>query len=123
MKLIDSNILIYAAKAEASDELRTIVAGSDVFVSEISRLEVLGFQSITPDQKHFFEQLFSLIAILPIDKAVIDKAIELRQVKKMKVGDSIIAATAFLKGLQLVTADQDFNKVTEINIDNPIVPR
>ena len=45
----------------------------------------------------------------------------LRQQRKMSVGDSIIAATALLNGLTLVTANiADFRWIENIKLMNPL---
>ena len=60
MKLLDSNIIIYSAKEEYS-YLRHIYKEDNVFISEITRLEVLGFHRILSDQENYFKSVFSVI--------------------------------------------------------------
>ena len=120
MKLIDSNILIYAAQPEHAD-LKKLLQGADVAVSNITRLEVLGYHKITEDQKKFFNAIFTLVKIIEVDNKVINKAIEIRQGKNVKVGDAIIAATAVLNHLELVTRNvDDFKHISAIHITNPL---
>lgn len=120
MKLIDSNILIHAAKPEHS-ALKEMLKGDDVLISNISRLEVLGYHKITEEQKVFFNAIFTLVKIIEVDKTVINKAIEIRQGKKVSVGDAIIAATALLNSCELITENiDDFKHLTEITISNPL---
>ncbi len=120
MKLVDSNILIYAAQPEHLI-LKALLQGNDVAVSNISRLEVLGYHRITEDQKKFFNAIFALVQIIEVDKTVIDKAIEIRQGKNVKVGDAIIAATALLNSAELITRNvDDFKHLPSINITNPL---
>ena len=47
--------------------------------------------------------LFDTLQIIPIDSTIIDKAIELRQTRKMSIGDAIIGATAILKNSEIST--------------------
>lgn len=57
---------------------------------------------------------------LPLDDRIATRAIELRRQKKMTLGDSIIAATALVYRLPLVTRNEDdFTNVTELEIINP----
>jgi predicted nucleic acid-binding protein len=57
-------------------------------------------------------------------RGVIERAIRLRQQKKMKLGDAIIAATALEFGLPLVTRNvDDFKHVAELEIINPFEGR
>ena len=119
MKLIDSNILIYAAQPEHSD-LKKLWQSNNVAVSNISRFEVLGYHKITEEQKIFFNAIFALAKIVEVDNPVINKAIEVRQGRNVKVGDAIIAATAILNDYELVTRNvDDFKHLPTINITNP----
>jgi toxin FitB len=120
MKLVDSNILIYAAQPEQTT-LKAMLQGDDVAVSNISRLEVLGYHKITEDQKTFFNAVFSLVHIIEVDNNVINKAIKIRHAKNVKVGDAIIAATALLHSAELITRNvDDFKHLPSINITNPM---
>lgn len=120
MKLIDSNILIYAAEPKHA-ALKEMLQGNDVAVSNISRLEVLGYHKITAEQKNFFNAIFTLVRIIEVDNAVINKAIEIRQSKSISVGDAIIAATALLNSFELITGNvEDFKHLSSINITNPL---
>ena len=49
---------------------------------------------------------------LPITEAVLQRAVLVRQQFRLKTPDALIAATALEHGLQLVTADSDFARVT-----------
>lgn len=120
MKLIDSNILIYASQAQYP-HLKEMVQGNDVAVSNISRLEVLSWHKITVEETEFFNSIFSIISVIDVDNEVINKAIEIRKGKMMKIGDAIIAATALLNSVELITRNvDDFKHLTSINITNPL---
>lgn len=121
MKLLDTNILIYSAQSEYH-HLQELYKEVGVSVSEMTRLEVLGFSGLTEDQETFFTAVFNVVRVIPISRDVIDKAIALRRAKKMKVGDAIIAATAAVNSLELITRNEaDFKHLTEIRMINPIV--
>ena len=93
MKLLDSNIIIYSAMEDYSF-LRAMYKEKDVFVSDITRLEVLGFHKITAVQEKYFQSVFSVMDVIPISESILDRAIELRKAYNLSVGDSIISATA-----------------------------
>jgi predicted nucleic acid-binding protein len=89
------------------------------FRSVISTVEVLGFTRITPNEKIYFETIFKTIPELSIVSQVAEKAIQLRQVRKMSLGDSLIASTALVYGLELCTnntADITYSKVREFTV-------
>lgn len=120
MKLIDNNIVIYSALEEYS-YLRKIFKEKNVFVSEITLLEVLGYSNITEEQERYFHVVFSLMNIIPVSSEIISIAIEIRKKYKLTVGDSIIAASAKLLDLVLLTNNvSDFKDLQSITIHNPI---
>ena len=51
--------------------------------------------------------VFSWIEVLPVDHAIADRAIALRHLKNMSLGDSLIAATALTYSLPLCTRNKD----------------
>ncbi|AQG82559.1 hypothetical protein AWR27_17705 [Spirosoma montaniterrae] len=120
MKILDSNLVIYAAKVDYA-YLRPLILEIDSCVSIITKLETLGYQRLTADDKVYLEGVFRVAKIIPITRLVIDQAIALRQTKKMSTGDSIIAATALLNGFALYTNNVgDFTHITGLKVVNPL---
>jgi len=120
MKLFDSNLVIYSSLNSYSS-LRTLLVANDVFVSAITKVETLGYHKLPFADKVYFEALFATANVLFITEAIIDRAIELRQQKKMSVGDCIIAATALQYGFVLFTANvKDFTHIPNLTISNPL---
>lgn len=118
MYLLDSNIIIYYADKKY-DCLDVIFEQETLYVSEITRLEVLGYHRIG-DLKPLFEQLFTEFEVIPISKSIIDSAISIRQQKSMSLGDSIIYGTALQNDLTIVTRNtKDFDKFENITVYNP----
>ena len=121
MKLLDSNIIIYSARKDFAF-LRMIFKESNIFISDITRLEVLGFHLITSEQEKYFNSVFSVVNVIPISSEIIDTGIKLRKIYNLSVGDAIIASTANTLGLVLYTNNQDdFKNIKEIKIHNPIL--
>lgn len=120
MKLIDSNIIIYAAKDEFA-YLRPLLLSEDVRISVISKAETLGYHKLTNEERRFFESVFDIVGLLPIDQNVIDIAVSLKQQRKYSLGDALIAATALLYNAELNTNNTaDFDKIEGIKLFNPI---
>ena len=121
MRIVDSNLIIYAAKEEYAF-LRPLLLDESSTVSIITKLESLGFRHLSPKDKVYLEAVFDSTTILGIDDAVIDQAILFRQAKKMSVGDAIIAATAVLNGFDLYTNNTaDFDHITGLTVINPLI--
>ncbi len=114
--LIDSNVVIYTALPEYGN-LREWLRTRRICISDITRLEVLGYHALTIGDKAYFERFFSECNIVPIDGALISKAIELRRTKSMSLGDSIIAASSLQESISLLTANiKDFDHIGKIEI-------
>lgn len=122
MTLLDSNIIIYAAKPEHS-KLRQFIRENAPFVSAVSYVEVLGYPRLGDEERRHFEAFFASATILPISFAVLDEAVRLRQRRKMTLGDALMAGTALVHGLTLVTRNtRDFDGVAGLSLLNPFLP-
>jgi predicted nucleic acid-binding protein len=71
--------------------------------------------------KQYFENLLPRLNHIPIEFDVIQQAVALRQVRKMSVGDAIIAATALKYDLTIYTRNiSDFEKIKGLKVINPM---
>ena len=107
--LIDSNIIIYHLNGEniATEFLRSNVNYS--YISRITFIEVLIFD-FTKDEKEKVLNLLRMFEIIDTTDSIAMKAIENRKLKKIKLADNIIASTAQVADLMLVTKNtKDFN--------------
>lgn len=120
MLLLDSNIIIYSYSNQYS-YLRNLLVSDRAYVSEISRVEVLGYHKLTPDETDYFHDVFLLLPTLAPDSRIYDTAIEIRKEFNLKLADSLIAATAIEHKLSLYTRNlDDFKKVSRLHCINPI---
>jgi predicted nucleic acid-binding protein len=120
MYLIDSNIIVYSYLPQY-EYLREIFVKDSVFISEISKLEVLGYHKLTPDEETYFKDIFTFIPTIFPSQEVFDAAIIIRKTHNLKLGDSLIAATALVHSLSIYTRNlSDFEKVSDINCINPL---
>lgn len=121
MMLIDSNIIIYAAKPE-HPLLRQLIEEHAPAVSAVSYVEVLGYHRLTEQERQHFEAFFAASNILSISDVILKQAVRLRQSKKMTLGDALIAATALTHDLTLVTRNtKDFDWIGTLRLHNPFV--
>jgi predicted nucleic acid-binding protein len=120
MKILDTNILIYASQPQFT-YLKPLLSDPSNAVSIITTIETLGFPQLTPKDKLYLESIFMLLEVIPLDNAIAQKAIELKQLRRMTLGDSIIAATALVHNKELITRNiADFKNIKDIKISNPI---
>ena len=117
--LLDSNIIIYSAQPEHA-QLRELIAENAPAVSALSYLEVLGYHLLTEQQRQYFEEFFQVAQVLPISQDVLNQAVILRQQRRMTLGDAIIAGTALVHGLTLITRNtDDFRWIAQLELLNP----
>jgi predicted nucleic acid-binding protein len=120
--LLDSNILIYAAN-QSAPESESLATSADSAVASVIHIEVYGFTGLKPDEKAALDILFRRLTVHPLDTAVIERAIALRQENKMGLADAIIAATALVHDLPLATRnEEDFKHVAGLRVVNPFAP-
>ncbi len=118
--LLDSNIIIYAAKPE-HHELRRYIATNAPAVSAISFVEILGYHRLTDQDRQYFEAFFIAAPVLNISTEILDRATRLRQRRKVGLGDALIGATALVYKLRLLTANtKDFAWIPELRLGNPL---
>ena len=65
-------------------------------MSAVSYVEVLGFHKLTEADRVTLEEFFAAATVLPITQDVLNRAVKLRQARKMTLGDALIAATAMM---------------------------
>ena len=118
--ILDSNLIIYAAKPEYPG-LRLWIATHSTAVSAVSKVEVLGYHKLPAEERQQFENFFAVSTILPISNAVVAKAIALRQARKMSLGDALIAATALVFKREMLTHNtKDFEGIQGLVVIDPI---
>lgn len=117
--LLDSNIIIYAGKPDYQ-KIREFISGIKPAVSAVSYVEVLGYQRLSVKEKKYYEEFFSLVPVLPLSWEILNKAVEIRQLRKTTLGDSLVAASALEFNLTLVTRNvNDFTGISGLTVLNP----
>jgi predicted nucleic acid-binding protein len=118
--MLDSNLIIYAARPEYPG-LRRLIAASSPAVSAVSVVEVLGYHKLSADERAHFEAFFAASEVLPLSDAVVARAVSVRQARKMSLGDALVAATALVFGRELLTHNlKDFVGVPGLAVLDPL---
>lgn len=100
--LLDSNIAIYLSK-------RTLIVsdfakpGDVLYVSLVTYMEVVGYKFTDATEEIFTDTLFRSLQHLPVTQAVADRVVAYRKLRKIKLPDAIILATAREYDCQLIT--------------------
>ena len=118
--ILDSNLIIYSARAEYPG-LRRLIHGDGFAVSSISIVEVLGYHKLDQHTRDEFEKFFAAADVLPITDAIIAVAVKVRQARKMSLGDALIAATALASDGKLLTHNvKDFAWIPGLTVVDPL---
>ncbi len=120
--LLDSNIVIYAVQP-VHTALREFIAKHAPGVSVISQIEVLGYHSLETQVQLRLEEFFAATEVLPlsVSVSVVERAIRLRQERRMSLGDSVVAATALVNGRTRVTHNiADFRRIANLELLDPL---
>ena len=92
-------------------------------MASVTQIEVYGFTGLKPEEEAALDILFRRLTVHPLDAAVIERAIALRRENRMGLADAIIAATALVHDLSLVTRnEEDFKLATGLLVINPFAP-
>ncbi len=118
--LIDTNVIshLFADRLpKVGKEFLATIINTDFVISVAVEIEVLTYHE-TPEKMPLIEEFIQLATILPLDKEVTQKAIELRRnYRKMKLGDAIIGATAVVHSRTLITNNtKDFANIKGLNL-------
>ena len=118
MHLLVSNILIYAGQP-GNEFLDAWLTAEGARMSAISIPEVLGFTGLSAEDEAWFARLF----VRAVTEPILRRGAALRRQRRMKLGDSIIAATAMEIGADLVTRNvDDFKHIAGLKLINPFAP-
>ncbi|MEI8204002.1 MAG: type II toxin-antitoxin system VapC family toxin [Bacteroidota bacterium] len=121
--LIDTNILIYYLDnkiPESQDEKISNIIENSFNISTISKIEILGWNKLSKEVIMKIENFLSNANVIFIEKEIEKKSISLKQKQKIETPDCIIAATAMLNKMTLVTRNiSDFKNIKGLKLYNP----
>ncbi len=121
--LLDSNTVIdYIAglhPAKAKQWLNQLL-DKEMNVSVITKMEVLSFDPEKDDNYSILIDFFDESNIFELTDDVVNKTIQIRQKQKIKLPDAVIASTALINGLILISRNtKDFKKIPDLDVINP----
>ena len=122
----DTNAVVYFLNRVGGDGYRRRFEGwmrEGLVVSVITRIEVLSWPGYVdrPDALADAEASLSSLREEPLTEAIVRATIALRQAFRLKVPDAIVAATAQILELPLVTRNpDDFKRVSGLLLIEPL---
>jgi predicted nucleic acid-binding protein len=118
--LLDTNIVIYLSqgKLRTSDFAKN---GGELYISSMTYIEALGFAFPSQDAEKEVAEICEDLDRFFLTREIEKQTINIRKSKKIKLPDAVIAATAIVHNLTLVTANSDdFKNIPELKILNPL---
>jgi predicted nucleic acid-binding protein len=120
--LIDTNVVIdYLGKKLPLNGMEFMNAIIDDIpnISVVTKIEVLGFNA--PEQHYqLLSDFMNDATILDLNDSIVDASIEVRKNNKTKLPDAIIAATAIVYNLTIVSRNiNDFKNIVGLKCINP----
>ena len=122
--LLDSNIIIYFLEGILTQNSYEIVAKAIApkpILSIVSKIEVLSWASPNQHSHQVIQNFITASELLWLSNPIADRTISIRKNhKKIKLPDAIIAATAIVHNLTLLTRNEsDFKTIEGLTWRNP----
>lgn len=121
--VLDTNLLIYfLANAAESEVLSRIEQEIRSFarISVITRMEVLGWRGHTEESRRRARRLIDQLDEIALTSVVVERVIEIRSQLAIKLPDAIIAGSALVESLPLMTRNtEDFRRVPDLKLIDP----
>lgn len=122
--LIDTNVVIdYLEGLLPSNGIKkidTFLNKGEIGLSVINQIELLSFHSLSPKDTLIIESFIKKCTVISLTRDIAKQTIQLRRLHRKKLPDSIIAATAVVHNLKVVSRNvKDFQNIKGLKIINP----
>ncbi len=117
--LLDSNIIIYHLNNDNIVKNFLFENINFCSISIVTYIEVLSFDFQSSYNKKIAKDLLQSFNIIDTNQNIASQAIENRKLKKIKLPDNIIASTAQVNNLILVSRNEKDFQSLDVNLLNP----
>ena len=107
--VLDTNTLMNYLRGEILEV--DLVGKNEIFISEITEMEIRCQSNLDSDERKILKGFLSTLNIVRLNEEIKEIAIKIRLTTRMKLMDSIIAATAQFTDLPIATCDEKFESV------------
>ncbi|MFA6083289.1 type II toxin-antitoxin system VapC family toxin [Mucilaginibacter sp.] len=111
---IDTNICIYLLNGDV--RLSNLLQDQNIYISFITEIELFAHHGHDNASVKILNAFIDSVTVINITNDIKQTTINLRREHKLKLPDSIIAASALTKNLPFVTADKGFKKIAELDL-------
>ena len=88
-------------------------------ISVITELEALSWINVDKNKERIVQEFINDSHVISLTPAVVKQCVSIRRSQKIKTPDAIIAATAIVHNLTLITSDSDFKNIADLVVLNP----
>ena len=121
--LLDTDLMIDWLKGESWAKVLIWDSDLRLYCSNVSRKELFAKRGLSDSERQRIIRLLQLVRVITVDSTIAAAASELLQKYKhrpLRVDDALIAATAWVKHLPLITRNRKhYEFLTEINLIDP----
>jgi predicted nucleic acid-binding protein len=126
--LWDTNIAVYYLQQQlppyAGKVLDEIAENTRICFSVITEIELFSWKTATPFDLDLINLFVDISFLFELEKDIRTKAAELRRIHNLELPDAIIAATAVIHGITLITNNTaDFAGIENLHLLNPFDPQ
>ncbi len=112
--LLDTNTLLNFLNGEELEV--NLVDDKKIVISEITEMEIQCQPNLRNDERKLLKEFISGLSVIRLSDEIKDLAVKIRLSTRMKLMDSIIAATAQFLNFPLITCDEKFDSVKTATI-------
>lgn len=122
MYLLDTNTVIYFCNSKLSEKAKALLLTVNPAISVITSIELFASSRIPEKERATLAAFVAISTVYDhINTSIVAEAIKIRQQHKTKLPDAIIAATALVYDLTLITHNiSDFTNIEGLSLIDPL---
>lgn len=109
---IDTNIIIYALQGDK--HIANLIDEERLSMSFVTEIELLSWPKLSDLDDKVIRNFINACRIVEYSSGLKEKVIEVRKKYSLKMSDAFVAASSILDDSPLISADNAFSKVREL---------
>lgn len=111
---LDTNICIYLLNGDVI--LSEILQDQNIYISIITEMELYAYHGNNSSSRKILNSFIESVSIVNIENEIKLNGIKIRKNTKLKLPDSIIAASALTYKMPIISADKGLKKIDNIDL-------